>query len=56
MREREHVGAHRPDWRVTVAGIELEITYAHGDGHARSIALDYLERTGRAPDTRDRSC
>ena len=45
---REHVGNHRPDWRVTVAGIEIEITYAHGDGHARSIALDYLERTGRA--------
>ena len=47
MREREHVGNHRPDWRVTVAGIELEITYAHGEGHARPISLDYLERTGR---------
>jgi hypothetical protein len=39
----------RPDFRITVAGIDdpLEITNVHGAGHARPLALDYLERIGR---------
>jgi hypothetical protein len=40
----------RADFRVEFEnGIELDITNAHGPGHARSIAIDYLERTGRIP-------
>ena len=40
---------HTPDFRITLVGLAdpLEITNAHNEGHAISIALDYLERTGR---------
>jgi hypothetical protein len=44
-----HGGNHRPDWRITIAGLDdpLEITNAHSEEHAHTIALDYLQRTGR---------
>ena len=44
-----HGGNHRPDWKLTITGLEdqLEITNAHSAGHAVSIALNYLRRTGR---------
>jgi hypothetical protein len=43
-----HGGNHRPDWRITIAGLDpLEITNAHSKEHARTVALDYLKRTGR---------
>jgi hypothetical protein len=39
MMHGEKVGSHRPDWRVTVAGIELEITVLSGARSACSKEL-----------------